>query len=153
MESEATNSSSLPVASASASAPVHRVVVALCYRSPGNFLTIPNCPYCFCTHKHRVPGITLTRIKHVNGAVIPYRRSMFTKISDCETASYTYALELRRETEIPIELKKLCRGVTAKNRPCQRKVRAGACVCLTHEKQLEAITTKRANELLVKLNA
>lgn len=129
----------------------HRVVIALCHRSPRNFLTIPSCPYCHCVHKHKVPGIKLTRIKHVNGDVIPYKRSFFTKISDCQNNSYTYALELRLEEDIPLEVKKLCRGLTARGIPCKRRVREGTCVCLQHDKQLDEITSKRAEELMARL--
>jgi hypothetical protein len=125
-----------------------RVVVALCYQGPSGFLIVPDCPYCFCTHIHRVTGIKPLSNVHVNGAVIPYLPGMPTKISECSDRGRTYVLELRNKVEIPQEKKKLCRGVKNNGEPCSKTVRKGYCVCIFHAKQQAAILERRYAELV-----
>lgn len=120
-----------------------RVVVALCFEGLNNFLIIPECPYCYCRHSHRCPGLKPLSTRHRNGELIPYTPDMATKISDCQTTAHTYALELRDKKDVPVEKIKLCRGVTAKNKPCKCKSNPGYCVCKIHFKQMQSIADKR----------
>lgn len=130
-----------------------KVVIALCYYGPNGFLIINECPFCFCSHKHRVRSITTTIEKHKNGDVIPYHSSMVTKISDCRTPVHTYALELREKSEVPIEIRKLCRGTTAKGVPCKKLARRGECVCASHVYQLETIAAAQCERLFTPITS
>jgi len=124
-----------------------RVVVALCYRGQNKFLIIPECPYCFSQHKHRVEGIKPLSESHTNGAVVPYLEEMPTKISECLDRGRTYALELREKEEVPQEKKKICRGVKKDGNPCSKTVRPGYCVCTFHASQHIDIIERRYAEL------
>lgn len=124
-----------------------KVVIALCYSGVNKFLIIPECPYCYSEHKHRVEGIKPLSEKHTNGAVVPYLPEMPTKISECIDRGRTYALELRESDQVPKEKKKICRGVKKDGSPCSKTVRAGYCVCTFHVRQQTAITEKRYTDL------
>jgi hypothetical protein len=124
-----------------------RVVIALCYQGPDKYLIIPDCPYCYAQHRHRVEGIKPLSEAHVNGAVVAYTAEMPTKISECLGRGRTYALELREKSEVPQEKKKLCRGVKNNGDPCSKPVRKGYCVCIFHIKQQASILERRYAEL------
>ena len=125
-----------------------RVVIALCYHGNNNFLVIPDCPYCHCQHRHRVPGIKELPEKHCNGEVTFYHDEMCTKVSDCLTSAHTYALELRPKEEVPQEVVRMCRGITAKGQQCKRRARLGMSVCTQHTPQLQLLTDQQVKKLL-----
>jgi hypothetical protein len=124
-----------------------RVVIALCYRGTNQFLMVPECPYCYTTHKHKVEGIKPLSERHANGAVVPYLPEMPTKISECPDRGRTYALELRDREEVPQEHKKICRGVKNNGEPCSKRVRPDYCVCTFHVRQQRDIIERRYSEL------
>lgn len=124
-----------------------KAVVALCYRGLDKFLIIPDCPYCFCQHKHRLEGIKPLSERHANGAIVPYLSEMPTKISECPDRGRTYVLELRTKEEIPQESKKICRGVRMNGDPCTLKAKVGYCVCGFHTRQQAEIIKRRYTEL------
>jgi len=124
-----------------------RVVLALCYRESTGYLIIPDCPYCYGIHKHRVPGIKPLGTRHTNASVVPYSSEMPTKISECLHGGHTYALELRAVNDIPYDKKKLCRGVKKNGEPCSKTVRKDYCVCSFHLKQQATVLAARYAEL------
>ena len=124
-----------------------RVVIALCYPSVDKYLIVPECPYCFCQHKHRLPGIKPLAERHTNGAVVPYTEDMPTKISECSDRGRTYALEVREKSEVPQEKKHTCRGTKRDGTPCSKPVRPDYCVCSFHLRQQVGIVEQHYAEL------
>jgi len=129
--------------------PLPRVVIALCYEDDGGFLVIPDCPYCFIEHKHRVPHLKPLKSNYLNGMLAQYEKGMAIKISDCLTAGRSYALALcPRSCFLVAERPKLlCHGITQKGTACKRAARPSVCVCTLHYRQLEDIVTARLAEL------
>jgi hypothetical protein len=138
------------VTTPSAEPAVLKVVIALCYEGPNRFYIIDNCPYCFCSHKHRSSrqlAVVASDRRHRNGEVALYEEGMVTKISDCQTTARTYALELRKKEDIPLEPRKHCRGTTRKGKACQRYARLGHCLCLAHDHQMADLVGEQLDHL------
>lgn len=124
------------------------IVIALCYLGAGGYVVIPECPFCFASHKHKVPDIKELEDDYKNGDHVPYTSRMFTKVSDCIYYASIYSLVLKPIDFFHLPVKLKCKGITKAGEPCKRNAQPGICVCGTHYPQHRQLIEKRRKELL-----
>ena len=124
-----------------------RVVIALCYEGINKYYLIPECPFCFTPHRHRLSSTPSLKTDSTNGQYVLYQEGMITKISDCRGPSGIYALELREKKEFDFKKKSTCHGKTIRGIKCKKLVKIDNTVCIFHANQLNEVISNRIEQL------